>query len=190
MTEMPAPQDLGQETIINSMKFLCNEWDSAGLIAKPIEEKEEDDEFGLCHGVAHMAKQAILLNKLNEFDNRLKLIYQIYQSLKNNNWTKLTLEQRHDVFKKEVEKLVGVSQRDSAFSDILAFFDSVRIYQRPYSYPFLYDPEKPEEIPRRQNAKIASSLVISKELETKGGICHVNDKEPFNGIYNQHEYRK
>src|SRR5579883_955048 len=138
----------------------------------------EIDPNGMCFGIAHMAKQAILAGELSQFCQRIRLINDVFNFVflngeVNNSLT--TIEERHAFVKQELEDLRGSdTDPNNEFINILAFFDGIKLYHNGYLDSHLFEPDKR---PTSQDATppFVSALVESIKLAKEGGVHLLND---------------
>lgn len=128
---------------------------------------------GICFGLAHMGMQAILSRDIARFDKRLEEIRKIPSETFNSTIEEVMQQKKEN----ERENKGGKQITNEIISEVPAFFDGIEIYHQAYLYPYLFEQRKK---PLTQNAMLASSLVLSKELEKKGGISKVDS---FVGTY-------
>src|SRR5258708_4428576 len=82
---------------------------------------------GYCFGMAHMAKQAILLGQIKNYHERLNIIDGI-KSLKD--FKTKTDKVRQKYTNKEI-----LSKKEELLLEIPAFLDGVELYHNGYRYP-------------------------------------------------------
>lgn len=126
---------------------------------------------GVCEGIAHMAKQAILTDDMDTFNQRLQLINDI------------PLERFSTVVNTAIRKTPKTPQ-DELIASIPAFFEGIELYNQANLYPDLFEPEKSPKTqtdfcitPRAEY----SNLVASAKLENAGSSSLCGS---FLGIYN------
>lgn len=146
-----------QSWLINSMKNL-------GYVA---------NDQGVCYGVAYMGIQAFLADDLETFNERIEIIKNLHLENTTANQFNLLLKELRKQSKPE-----ELIQFDiEAVEEIPAFFDGVEFYQQAYHHPEFFEPQK---VPSKQDALKSMPLLLSKKLETEGGIAHI---DRFVGAY-------
>lgn len=114
---------------------------------------------GVCHGVAGMGLQAILLRDTAAFDQRINDL----------SFTPLTISRDSVIY----------PQRELLSYN--AFMDGVAMYQSPYLHQQLFEASNR---PRKQDVILSAPLVLPDALIKQGGIAAVGN---FCGAYTQHE---
>lgn len=94
---------------------------------------------GVCFGVAHMGKQAILSEDIDSFNHHIQTLIEAKKT-----------------------KTVNSDQR----VEISAFFDGIELYFQSNRYPSLYEED---DRPKHQDTLSAAQYVSSEALEAKGG---------------------
>ncbi len=129
-----------------------------------------ENKEGICHGLAMMALQAFLCDKLEEFNQRIDEIYEMYQENIN------TLDKLKEIQKKiaarrqqlkEGEKLT-LATEEQKIIDLWAFFDGIALFQEPLSHEDVFE----KNVPQCDSEKVAP-YVASAVLEQQGGIVKV-----------------
>ena len=123
------------------------------------------DPSGVCHGVALMGAQAILLNDTESFNTRLRKLFILMKQHKEN-----------------PTSLFDAIRKDF---DILPLFEGIELYQQGVKYPHLFDKDKKSLMQFSPNfISHISELVMPDALRDKGGISIV---ERTTGIYDLEE---
>lgn len=114
---------------------------------------------GVCHGVAGMGLQAILLRDTATYDQRIKDL----------SFTPISVS---------MDSVIYLERESLSYN---AFMDGVAMYQSPQMYKQLFDPSRP---PRKQDLITSAPLILPDALIKQGGIANVGN---FCGSYTQHE---
>ncbi len=129
-----------------------------------------ENKMGICHGLAMMALQAFLCDKLEEFNQRIDEIYEMY--LENiNTLDKLKKIQKNIIKRrqqlKEGEKLT-LTTEEQKIIDLWAFFDGIALFQEPLSHEDVFE----KKLWQRNSEKVAP-YVASAALEQQGGLVKI-----------------
>ena len=139
---------------------------------------------GVCHGLANMAMQAVILDErdddgklvnLERFDRR----YQLIENVSSEKLQSLVTEIR-----KKCSAMKGddhLSEKEKMYLEIPAFLDGVLLYQTGSSFPYLFEKYK---CPNNQEEQPVAQIVMSKKIRQNGGIVSA---ERVSGIYKQDE---
>lgn len=160
------------------------------------------NEGGVCHGYAHMAVQAFLLQKkfggnaLHEFDARMVWARGISQEKHLENYQcavdklkKINLsarqqypaekEKRDEYVQKHIYK--SLTRNELLVLSLHDLFEGIELYQSARRYKQLF--EKSER-PKHQSPEPVAKMLVSVDLENQGGFVTLAH---FSGVYDQEE---
>lgn len=124
---------------------------------------------GVCFGMAHMGMQAVLTNDLEAFDKRLDEI-----AATPVNQLEARLKNARRAYRKN-------KQHSFNFLETIPFLDGITLYQNCDLYPDYFESGS---APSSQNAQLTAPLVMSNNLNEKGGPQKICD---FTGVYTQND---
>lgn len=125
---------------------------------------------GLCHGFALMGMQAVFLEDVNGFNERLKQLGQLLQSA-------LAEGKTH-------EDVIRKMQEDKD-SDMLPFLEGLQVCMMGHMYPGLTDPETGPKTQQDSNfTENFMSIIAPKTLEDKGKVTKIKT-ENESGVYTE-----
>ena len=164
------------------------------------------DKRGICFGFANMAAQAMHIDEINVFEDRLfqirEKIAPVIQEMDRElglKWDEENLQRiqnanESEQMKLDKERLVFI--RDAVkdhlsrilpqqdINNYLAFFDGVELYQNSYHlYGHLF-PENVRSLNQRAMAFEAEKIILPEQLEVRGGVSIVDHTTSY---YNESE---
>jgi ankyrin repeat protein len=132
------------------------------------------EDRGLCHGTALKFIEACLLNQQGKFISRINKIVDIAK--KTDNLDKLIHQAQ-----KKLKNHEPLTDDDSIYLEILAFYDSLILYHLPGKHQDLFNDSFTQ-----YNADQISQLAASDALQEQGGLA-TTYSEP--GIYTENEIK-
>lgn len=147
------------------------------------------DSLGLCYGLAHMAKQAMLFNEFHLFIARLKTIQVIWENMAGDVREKLREKSGNELNAIMLEILSRQTGRDvdkQLIIDIRAFFDGVQLYHNILLYPDLVEDAKRLKV---QDPELTSLVMPLKVSIHSDNVLYAKNESPikivskFSGAY-------
>ncbi len=149
---------------------------------------------GICFGVAHMGKQAMLAEDIQTFDDRFDRMFAAIKTddemenlsiLMNNKLRNYIFSRRPYPSQQQIDEYWGqlfteeiIIEKNPALHkdiDLRAFFDGIEIYNFQFMHPELFS----EKIPFCRKPELSLSLTLPTSLEEKKIQC----VKSFSGIY-------
>ena len=114
------------------------------------------EQKGICHGFSLRWLEAALTSKDAEFKKRARAIKR--------GGTVLVAK----IKQRQNEKWKNIEEKDTALMDILAFFDSVQLYQSPMAHSSIFG-----ECTTQENIESVSKLASSDDILNLGGLAKI-----------------
>ncbi len=130
----------------------------------------KSNDTGICLGLAQMVKQAILVDGLKEFDDRIEKIGQLSVG----DFKKIAGELQKPRRERKFSDL-GINLTPEDVTDFLAFFDGIELYFQKSQYAHLF--EGKQNLSQRNTAP-AEAILLPTKAET--GIARIDS---FSRVY-------
>ena len=120
---------------------------------------------GICNGLAHMGMQAILLEDIQTFNQRVEHICTISTVEFNETMDRLKTHTDIGFFKCKIDKV------DASIVDIHAFFDGIELYHQGHLYPELV--AEGERLSNFQTSVLVKQWLVADLQAKNGGIVQL-----------------